>query len=361
MTDDGAPPYVNKLPEGLPEDTPRCPFRFLLGGEACGLASYPPDPEGRCILHSELSDRPQQALCSALERAVAAGACLEDANLQGASLNYANLQGARLGGANLQGAELYEADLRTADLPRALVLGRVSLQGAKLQEAWLAECVISEEADLDGVVWAEPRKRWYGGTAPSYVLREERDARAEKDREWRAEAFHSVERTYRQIKRCYQQSGQYDLAGEFYIREMECRRQHPETAWWARWLRWVFLLKLCGYFERPWLVLIWMLLLFLASAAVQGYIGINQSVPPTGQAAERAAAGLNQARHVSAPEARHDPGTALYFSGVTITTLGYGDLYPRPGWGRAWAILEAGFGVFLMALFLVCLARRYGR
>ena len=52
----------------------------------------------------------------------------------------------------------------------------------------------------------------------------------------------------------------------------------------------------------------------------------------------------------------------LYFSTITFTTLGYGDLYPSPeGLCRQLAMAEAVAGGCLMALFVVCLAKRYSR
>jgi hypothetical protein len=52
----------------------------------------------------------------------------------------------------------------------------------------------------------------------------------------------------------------------------------------------------------------------------------------------------------------------LYFSTITFTTLGYGDLYPSPeGFYRQLAMAEAVAGGCLMALFVVCLAKRYSR
>ncbi|HUW18162.1 MAG TPA: potassium channel family protein [Sedimentisphaerales bacterium] len=52
----------------------------------------------------------------------------------------------------------------------------------------------------------------------------------------------------------------------------------------------------------------------------------------------------------------------LYFSTITFTTLGYGDLYPAPeGFCRKVAMVEALAGGCLMALFVVCLAKRFSR
>lgn len=52
----------------------------------------------------------------------------------------------------------------------------------------------------------------------------------------------------------------------------------------------------------------------------------------------------------------------LYFSTITFTTLGYGDLYPaNDSVSRIVAMTEAISGGFMMALFVVCLAKRFSR
>jgi prepilin signal peptidase PulO-like enzyme (type II secretory pathway) len=52
----------------------------------------------------------------------------------------------------------------------------------------------------------------------------------------------------------------------------------------------------------------------------------------------------------------------LYFSTITFTTLGYGDFHPAAdGFSRYLAMAEAISGAFLMALFVVCLAKRFSR
>jgi hypothetical protein len=52
----------------------------------------------------------------------------------------------------------------------------------------------------------------------------------------------------------------------------------------------------------------------------------------------------------------------LYFSTITFTTLGYGDLYPAPDeFCRIVAMTEAVAGGCLIALFIVCLAKRFSR
>ncbi|WP_166831022.1 potassium channel family protein [Thalassoroseus pseudoceratinae] len=41
-------------------------------------------------------------------------------------------------------------------------------------------------------------------------------------------------------------------------------------------------------------------------------------------------------------------GESVYFSWITITTTGYGELHPSPGWPRIWACLEVGSGIVLL-------------
>ncbi len=45
-------------------------------------------------------------------------------------------------------------------------------------------------------------------------------------------------------------------------------------------------------------------------------------------------------------------GTSLYFSGTTFLTLGFGDVVPVQGWGRAMAVLEAGSGFGFLAVII---------
>ena len=52
-------------------------------------------------------------------------------------------------------------------------------------------------------------------------------------------------------------------------------------------------------------------------------------------------------------------GDALYFSVVTVTTLGYGDVFPVSGWAKAVTALEAMFGYVLAGTFLYRLSLAY--
>ena len=49
---------------------------------------------------------------------------------------------------------------------------------------------------------------------------------------------------------------------------------------------------------------------------------------------------------------------ALYYSGITFTTIGYGDIAPVD-WTRLLAVIEGVLGVVLISSFLVSLVRKY--
>ncbi len=55
---------------------------------------------------------------------------------------------------------------------------------------------------------------------------------------------------------------------------------------------------------------------------------------------------------VTGPRQDHDLGSALYASGVTFFTLGYGDLTPRTGLARYVAVTEAGLGFGFLAVVI---------
>jgi len=54
-------------------------------------------------------------------------------------------------------------------------------------------------------------------------------------------------------------------------------------------------------------------------------------------------------------------GRALYFSIITFTTLGYGDIKPMPGWGSALTATEAILGGIMMALTVLVIGRKFMR
>ncbi len=269
------------------------------------------------------------------------GARLREACLAGALLALANLQGAYLHGTNLQGADMGGADLRRASLTSA-ILSDANLEGANLQEAKLWRASLRDAnleganlqetdltaADLQRTRLVEARLRdanLEGANWGDYVLAEEMQG-----------FLREAASVYRTLKQWHTEAGMYDIAGEFHYREMEARRKLAQKERRLPAILGLNLLRfLYGYGERPERVIGW------AAAVVFG-LALVYLLP-----------GVLTGGLLS----------ALYYSAVSFTALGYGDWSPEPqGWaGRFLGAGESFMGVFMIALFLVTFTRKMTR
>ena len=366
---------ADEWPEGGPDHGERCQYEF---GRAtrCGLPRYlgSEQAEARCIFHYE-GERDPGELQRQLEKAADRGALLWEADLEDARLFGAKLQNAQLMDANLQNAFLVRADLHDADLTDtnlenadlrftnlqgadltdASLEGKVDLRRANLSNARLSGVQLDQQSRLDHVTWADDG---------SIVLRDEREARAarkEGKREAALPLFRTGEMAYRKIKQSYHESGDYQTAGEFFIREMECKRAqmsigiagHPQAPWYQR-LAWWLMYRSFGYGERPWWLVEIAVLLVLIFATIQAYfcgftdtarnvqIGPGVAWPPT-------IGGVFSFLN------------AVYFSVVTFTGLGYGDMQPATGISKTLAGIEVVIGLLTMSLILITIVRKWTR
>ena len=274
---------------------------------------------------------------------------LEGAHLEGTSLMYANLEGVHILASHLEGADLFNANLKNALLTGAHLEGAnlslANLEGAKMREASLEKALLagiklSNDTILTDVKWG------------NYVLLEEIKA-----------IFTVAEITYRQLKMWYSTAGIYDVAGEFFYREMEAKRKQVQESIQEQFEKckgWRFLVYLCkekdfgnwirlwiyrlifGYGEKPWRVVIWGISVLLGSTLLYFFL---RGVAP----------------HTLTAEALL---SSLYYSAVSFTALGYGPWFST-GSVRSWAqgvgAAEAIIGVFTIALFLVTFTRKMTR
>ena len=279
------------------------------------------------------------------------GAHLSSARLNVARLFYANLQEADLGFAKMQGAfligaQLQEAYLRGADLTNATLSGAnlegATLSGAELQNTQLEYASLSN-AFLYGADLSKARGLASVKWGKRYMVGEESKGH-----------FAPAAEVYRNLKKWYSESGMYDIAGQFYYREMEVQRKVFQfgnfldtTAKNAFELRkpillvraifpkkplpwaWSMLLNiLCGYGEKP---------LRVVLSAIAVVFGL---------------AGIYSASALTFP-------SSLYHSAVSFTALGYGlGASTADSWVRALGAFEAFIGVFLIALFLITFVRK---
>lgn len=156
-----------------------------------------------------------------------------------------------------------------------------------------------------------------------------------------------------------QNHGDYSTAGELYYREMEMKRKGTSLRKFSRW--WLeFYRFLAGYGEKPYLVIRNSFLFILLAAVLfffWGVVRVGTELP-----LQENADIINYSIHSLSlnTETLRDFGYCLYYSIVTFTTFGYGDIHPL-GCSHIVASLEALAGAFFMALFVVVFARKMMR
>jgi uncharacterized protein YjbI with pentapeptide repeats len=153
-------------------------------------------------------------------------------------------------------------------------------------------------------------------------------------------SYSDIETIYRNLKKNMQNSGNYTDAGEFYYREMEMKRKGAKNK------KDLFLLQLykiiAGYGEKPLRTIISSLaIIFICTVFYWIFQCLEYSVEN--------------------PTIFRQIKDSLYFSFVTFTTLGLGDIHPVNDFGRAFICIEALLGAFFMALFVVVFVRKMAR
>jgi len=186
-----------------------------------------------------------------------------------------------------------------------------------------------------------------GAQFPQKIYEErllERDELNEEEEEYRPKNWEEVSTIYRKLKQAHQRYGDYGKAGEFYYREMECKkkamRQKRFSRDWVKSFGYSFLKHSCGYGEKPLRVLRNSLLFVLGYALA--YL-VSHSI------------------NLASNSLFGDILQSVYFSTITFTTLGYGDIHPITNAGRVLAMSEAVFGAIFIALFIFVFGRKMMR
>ncbi len=261
-----------------------------------------------------------------LAQAKLEGAELTGARLQGANLDGVNARRAGFGHADLSRASLFRADLSGATLTKANLEGAnlhcVQLINARLREANLSEADFSEadlqQADLS---LASVKRTNFSNA----VLCE---ARLRMMRHFKRASWIGVD--IRDI----------NFAGAYLMRreiiDQNFIKEFRSYNWVSRLLYYPWMLSCdCGRSMFRWCLCIGIQLLFFAY--LYTLVGIDYGRHPT-------------------------PLSPFYYSVVTMTTLGYGDVVPMTMTGQIVAMVEVSAGYImlggLLSIFSNKLARR---
>jgi uncharacterized protein YjbI with pentapeptide repeats len=228
-------------------------------------------------------------------------------------------------GAVIESGTFEDAELRHVTF-RDVDLANVFTTGASLEEAYMSQAR-----------WGTPAR---GPLGKKLVVREETLANEKGTRE----ALIRAEAAHRNLKESYKNEGDYGTAGEFFIREMAIRaRVAIMDREYGYWVMSKVISGLCGYGERPTRVIFWWFA-FTFTFAVVYFAG--QLIEYSSGSEEIDFSTLGGFL------------TCMYFSVVTFTTLGFGDISPVTDAGRAIASVEAFTGAFMIALFVLVFGRK---
>jgi hypothetical protein len=266
-------------------------------------------------------------------------ASFTDVDFRGASLLSADLQEA-----SFDGVDLRDGDLEVANLENA-TFTNCDLRGASLQEAQFDQCIF-ENVRISRRTSFDP---------PVYYAREL--TTAADDQEYRELAQAAIW-SYREIYSLNEDNALPYEARAFYLREKNMRRRlawhegnysHALTAEGSRWVT--------GYGMSPWRVLGTATVVIIGSALLYPTVGGLRTT-------------VNEGTRKSITWHIKDPSKAsrfflvfvllrsLYFSVITFTTLGYGDIEPVGTAARTVAGIESLLGALLTALLVFVLSRR---
>lgn len=264
---------------------------------------------------------------------------LANSNLEGVKLvNYGSKSGYKL-----LDADLYHANFRSAhcfmlDFSGSSLM-KADFSNANMHCANLENCNLLgtkfDGAKLENINWGEK------------VIQERMADKCESLDE-RLDLYEQAEEIYRNLRKIFENEGLFETAGFFFEREMISRRMQMPR-WSVRRVLSKLVDIVCGYGERPlriiifsnMVILLFSCLYFLAGLSFSGeQLGFDAQLPLL----ENTMAFLN----------------SIYFSVVTFTTLGYGDIAPQ-GLSRLFTAIEALMGSFTMALFVVVFVKKMTR
>ena len=297
-----------------------------------------------CYWHDHSQKKTQSDLVTRLEKRARSGEpmigfCLRGANLKGIDLvNHNNKQGFKLCYSDLYRCDLSEAHLFNLDLTGS------SLMKAKFNQTNL-NCATLHKVNMLGLQLDHVKMdhiRW------DDTVIQEINALKEKDKHVRLDLLEQAEEIYRCLRKATEAQGLFESAGNFFKREMTMRRlQMPKYSGKRVLSKLVDLF--CGYGEEPSRVVIFSLLIILTFSLIYFSLGITDGANT-----------IQFSSDLSLFENLKNITYTTYFSVVTFTTLGYGDLTPT-GWARSFAAIEAFLGSFTLALFVVVFVKKMTR
>lgn len=167
-----------------------------------------------------------------------------------------------------------------------------------------------------------------------------------KDREKDEKNLKEFERTllllYRRARKLAREEGNSKTNSRLYVKEckLQCRK---EKRWYKRLAKQVYGIT-ANHGESPWRVGFWGIASIFLFALL--YCWVNADLPPPEQGGNQFCVGFKE---------------CAYYSTVTFSTLGYGELVPTDPLARFIASIQALLGLIMTSLFIATFFKRYSR
>ena len=324
-------------------DKPTCSY-VSADGQRCKESDL---GTGFCFWHDRTIDKSGMELAERLENFASAGGLLQGIVLKRANLSNVNLvRSGSNSGYDMRNADLYRADMRGAHL------FNINLEGASLMKARLNDanlhCANLHDTNLLGVKLSGARldNIKIGSHVQQEAIAVSADKNKERDKA--TDHYEQSEEIYRNLRKAAESDGLFNLAGHCAHRELTMRRkQFPKLSKERIVSKFVDLF--CGYGERPMNVVTFSIMLIMFCAVLFFLFGVQSS---TGM--------IQLSFDNSLSENVGNFFSTIYFSVVTFTTLGYGDIQPV-GISRLVATVEAFVGSFALALYVVVFVKKTTR